>query len=338
MYFKFQMLFMILLFFNLYCENFESSDSSQFSAPTLKFLENRREDYLKDVFEENERLIPLKGLLDEAISCEQLGFFGYHGCCSDFRIFQDLIRIGIEEILEIPIKKDFHFLRIPGDKLYTYNTPAEIFENYQDDIDDLREDESAQLLSLQLAMYRGCAPDNGNCSIGFLAYNYSMNTIDYAKQLERFFDCLGIDVNQAANAFEIGKKMLPRENGSLLQFFDMSHAHTNGIPYHFADQFAYPAHEGGMPIDKENVVSNYIREGKKFPQIRLVISNRNVLNPNSPLTIKRYENIDPKTIDQYEEALRTFYRMQTVNLKKKAHYQSLLMSLWSLSDNVHVNL
>jgi len=329
MYFMFQLLFIMISSFTLFAENLCVADSASFFPPSKRFLECRGDDYLERVFDENERLIPLKGLLDEAVDNEQLGFFGYNGCCSDFRIYQDLIRIGIEEILGIHVRNDFHFLRIPGDSRYTHNTPAEIFENYRSDIDDLREEASSQLLSLQLAMYRGCASDNGSCSIGFFADNYAINTVDYAKQLELFFDMLGLNTNQTAEAFEIGRKLLPVEYGALLQFFDMSHTLADGAPYDFVDMFAYPSHTGGKNIETKKKISNYIGKGKQFPQIRLVISNRHVLNPYSPLTIKRYDNLDEKIVKQYEEAIRNFYKAQTVNEEKRALYKSLLLSQWS---------
>ena len=43
-------------------------------------------------------------VFDTAIAAEKDGFFGYHGARKEFRIYQDIIRFGIEEILGIPIK------------------------------------------------------------------------------------------------------------------------------------------------------------------------------------------------------------------------------------------
>jgi hypothetical protein len=57
-------------------------------------------------------LIPF---FDTIASNENWGHIGYHGATQDYRIYQDIIRLTVEEILGIPIRKDFQFLRIPGD-------------------------------------------------------------------------------------------------------------------------------------------------------------------------------------------------------------------------------
>jgi hypothetical protein len=102
----------------------------------------------------------------------------------------------------------------------------------------------------------------------------------------------------------------------------MSHFDKQKKPYHFADMFAYPSRTGGKNIETENKVSTYIRKGKKFPQIRLVVSTQHVLNPNYPLIIKRYDNLNRETIERYEEALRNFYKTRTVNEEKKGSLSS----------------
>jgi hypothetical protein len=300
---------------------------SSFISPSTVYMHKKGPQYIKEVFQENERLIPLMALFDLARSNETLGFFGYHGSSSDFRIYQDLIRLGLEEILGISIKKDFHFLRIPGETPYNLRQVSD-FTSIYSMIDDLDKNICAQLLSLQLSLYRGCAPDKGSCSIGFLADNYSISSIDYTNQIAHFFTLLGLDPEQARVVYEKAKGILPQENGILLQFFDLSHENSNGSLYEFLDRFAYASKAGGEPLEGQIPPSQYILESKMFPQLRLVIGNQHLLNPSSLVTIKRYDGIDPTIIENYEEVLRSFYRSQSVDEKQKEHYKCLLLSQW----------
>lgn len=57
------------------------------------------------------------------------GFFGYHGCSSRFRIFQDVLRSLFEEGLGFDVPQDFQFLRIPGDPLFDIkNTKSDFYK------------------------------------------------------------------------------------------------------------------------------------------------------------------------------------------------------------------
>ncbi len=69
-------------------------------------------------------------LFNDLISHEHYGFIGYHAAPQAVRVYQDIIKIYITEILGIPIRDDFQFLRIPGDSRLNYNNAKEFLEEY----------------------------------------------------------------------------------------------------------------------------------------------------------------------------------------------------------------
>ena len=310
------------------------ADETPFASPTELFVEAHGLDQIKRGLKNNQVPISFYKLFEKAQSNEVFGFFGYHGSCRDFRIYQDLIRIGIEEVLDLPIRKDFHFLRIPGDMAYDLEGTADFFELYPY-VYDLSAEQQARLVSLQIALYNECLTGGtGSCPTGFFATNSSLTTVNYPNKLKAFFQLLGIDPEKVNQAFKIGRDLLPDDRGVLLQFFDMSHKNGGLAFYDLLDMHAYASHPLGTPYGDE-LPSHYLfsydvlKYPSVYPQLRLVVSNRHTLNPNSSILIKRYDDIDPREIKKYENALRRFFQQQKINKQQKDRYRTQLESLWN---------
>ena len=54
-------------------------------------------------------------------------FFGYHGMSQNNRLFQDILKGVFEEVLEIPMRDDFYFLRIPGESTWDWKNGKHTF-------------------------------------------------------------------------------------------------------------------------------------------------------------------------------------------------------------------
>ncbi|MFI5344125.1 MAG: hypothetical protein ACHQUC_07890 [Chlamydiales bacterium] len=54
-------------------------------------------------------------------------FFGYHGMTQRSRLFQDILRVVFETVLEIPLPKNFYFFRIPSNKAFHWEKGADSF-------------------------------------------------------------------------------------------------------------------------------------------------------------------------------------------------------------------
>lgn len=54
-------------------------------------------------------------------------FFGYHGMSQDSRLFQDILKVLFEEVLNIQLPHNFYFLRIPGSTSWNWENGKESF-------------------------------------------------------------------------------------------------------------------------------------------------------------------------------------------------------------------
>jgi hypothetical protein len=67
-------------------------------------------------------------LLLAIVDHEELpGFFGYHGCSQQYRIYQDILKAVFEELVQTPLPDDFQFMRIPGDPEFDLEEGAKTF-------------------------------------------------------------------------------------------------------------------------------------------------------------------------------------------------------------------
>ncbi len=279
-------------------------------------------------------------LFDKIAKKEDWGHIGYHGSTQEFRFFQDVIRFTIEEILAIKIKKNFHFLRIPGDSDLNLDTIKE-FVNYwgEDNVNNRDSIRSKQLLSLNFGIYSNFK-SKGSCSVKLFANDKSSKPINYINQLIPFYEKMGIKNNEAElkKLHKIFSKCINSDSGIMLQFSENSHLSCSPKEaYNFADKLCYPAKSGGYRYDEKLISAHFKRAMSEdymnnvadiSDQIRLLINNKHTLNPLSHLSIQRWDLVDGQTVESYEKEMRQNIRKLTFDNKKVVKYHDSLMKEW----------
>lgn len=262
------------------------------------------------------------------------GFLGYHGDSLDFLIYQDIIRIVMEEIVELPVKKNFHFLAVPLDPVLEIQTKAQLAQVFTE------HDDPAQLL------YETTFPLNftiwgnhnrlGLNTIENFTKDEPVKPLGYKKRLKWFFGRLGIKESHIDDLFKTANEKLPRSTGVILQFFDES-----TTPYAFAKKIAYPAYPNGY-IAENRTVDEYYEDESYVPpyphEVRLLLSNKRTLNPSSPLKIVRYTpHLSGATLASYEKALRDKVKQLKFNKSRRDAYKIDLLATWGAKaiDEAH---
>jgi hypothetical protein len=269
---------------------------------------------------------------------EEWGHLGYHGANQGFRVYQDVIRLVVEEILQIPVREDFHFLRAPGDpELNLYNLTE--FSRYhgKDNVDNKTDERAKQLLSMNFAIWSNF-DHSGSFSLYLFVDNFSKTSIDYSKELIPFFKALGIPKEELHALFNVGRQFLNEDGGILLQLSESSHLNDPlGEAYNFADEQLYPCKRGGYQYGSYPISNHYERiftdlylEHKLdcAPQLRLLINNKNTLNPYSFLTIRRYDLYPEDLIKSYEDSLREKVKKLPFDPDKATKCREKLLDLW----------
>lgn len=261
-----------------------------------------------------------RNLFDRVWHREEPGFLGYHGSTQEYRIYQDIIRLILEEHIKISVRKDFHFFRIPADPQFHHRTLQE-YGDYQWNYSP------THFFCMNYALY-GNFQYPGSCSYYYFAENSSQTYLDYETKLVWLFNKLGIDPSTIHEVFTIGRYHLDAEKGILIQVFDMSHFNPWKDYYELSDEQC-----GGFA----NAPISEIVQGTSptsFPwQIRMLMSNRHTLNPYSSLVIKRYDTLDPQVIRDYEQELREFIRSLAPEKEKIEQYKKELFACWEVIDD-----
>jgi len=258
------------------------------------------------------------------INQETPGFIGYHATCSNFRLFQDLIRWIIEEKLQLSIREDFHFLRIPGEGFLTYHS-SQAFLSDVSDIEDSLPHIRPHLLSLNISLFQSYYFMTDFTPRFFIQNTTAITPPNYWSLLLDFAEKAGLKRQEIEEVIAQGLKILSEDRGILLQFFDRS------IDYQFTDTHFYPASTYGKPIHFQQP-SAYLLSSKliRFPQLRLVINEKDVLNPYSPLCMKRYDLLSEEKRKEYENTLRALIRSAIHDSAKAQQLREKLLSLWAL--------
>ncbi len=274
---------------------------------------------------------------NEIAAQEDWGHIGYHGTNQQFRIFQDIIRFTVEEILAIPIREDFHFLRIPGDMDLNLKNREEFIAYWGKKTDNRKELRAKQLLSLNFGIYSNFDLW-GSCSLNFFVHDFSISKKDYVKLLTPFYKQLEISPSALYCLFDIAKKWLDGDQGILLQFSENSHLKDpNHEAFNFADEFCYPAKRGGglygigtISNQYEEIFSDeYVNQEMDIaPQLRLILSNRVTLNPYSNLIVRRWDLHDEETIANYEAEMRNYIRNLKYDEVSVQYFKSNLLKTW----------
>lgn len=277
-------------------------------------------------------------LFNSIAESESWGHIGYHGANQDFRIYQDIIRHVVEQILSIPIRSDFHFLRIPGDTDLNLNSIKE-FHDYWGKLNNKGDAKAKQLLSFNLGIYAN-HDVKGSCSLHLFIHDKSKNDINYIRQLTPFFNSLGIDPENLRQLFDIAHQRLFLDGGVLIKMGENSHlTHPEHLAYIYSDELCYPAKRGGH-VYGNSLFSNHIErmmtdlylhhELDIAPQYRLLINNKAVLNPYGPFEFKRWDLYDSATVELYENEMKAAISSLKYDEEKVAAYRQYLLDLWQL--------
>jgi hypothetical protein len=106
-----------MLFFSLSTIAVVQADSVE--SPIQQFLELYSIEEIQYNLRLDDVTLAYNDLFQKAASYESEGFIAYHGDSLDYRIYQDAIRLTLQEVIGIQIPQDFHFLDIPcfGDEI-----------------------------------------------------------------------------------------------------------------------------------------------------------------------------------------------------------------------------
>lgn len=291
---------MILLFI-CFLSIFNSRDIQgfEFVSPTKQYVNEVTLDQIKYNLRGKGVGLDYREVFDKAIAEEKVGFMGYHGDNLDFLVYQEIIRIFIEEVLEIPIRKDFHFVSTPFRINDSIGSLEDLFKLFVNDV------YYSQIIldntfPLNFSLY-----SNHNRLGLNTVLNFSKNVGDGAnlqrKELRYIFEKLEMDSDLLEAIYDISHEYLDSQAGIFLQFFDNS-----TIPYEFGNARGYASYPNGF-IAENDLISEYFLNNHlvEFPQeLRLVLDVSGILNPKSPITIKRYTKIQPGKFKAWEQKLR----------------------------------
>lgn len=317
-------------------KNFEMPESVKpaYKAPTERFVELYNYEIILQTLRDKGMSLEHRNFFEHIISHEELGFFGYHSSTQGFRIFQDIIRLVLEEVCGLDIKPDFHFLRIPGGALLNRQDAKQFLKDYPS-VSDHQEDQKEQLLSMNYTLF-GNFNNFGECSIYYFTANRSASSVVFQAKLRVLFDLLGLPLEVIPELFAIGHPLANSENAVLFQFFDFSHYNAFQLPYALVDQMCYASFPIGIPEGTSKRMSQHYlgTESSAFTrQFRLVINNSHILNPYGALFIKRYERTDPEVVKKYEVQLREVIRKLSFDPAKAKQYRNLLLKLWGQTND-----
>lgn len=264
-------------------------------------------------------------LFDKAIAVEYIGFLGYHGDSLEFLVYQDVIRIIVEEILEIPVRKDFHFLSTPlrtNDSIQSLEELSKLFVN----------DVYYSPLLIKSTFPLNFTIYSNHNRLGFnTVLNFSKNAGDRTdlqrKELQYMFGELGIDLALLNLIYDLSHQYLDSKTGVLLQVFDNS-----TVPYEFGNRIGYASYPNGFIADN-SLIGEYFFEGHfaNSPQeLRLVLDVRGALNPSSPITMKRYTKIQPGKLKAWEQKLRELIRSSSFDPVKRDEVRQDLLHKWAV--------
>lgn len=315
------LLLRIIFIFSFFC--FELKLESR-SFPTTAFLEEHSKEVVDSVLKNygmNSLDAQLFHLLVEG---ENENFIGYHAGCSDYRIFQDIIRCVMEEKLGISIPEDFHFLRVPCDDKLVYSSAAFFIEDFVSRFSifaDSKPEIRQHILSLNTCLYRSYrAP--WDLTPRYYLENRPWTQPDFWMYLKDFFEEVGLKGEAVERLVDLSKKWLPSDRGFILQFFDESENHS------FLDTHFYAAHSGGMP-HKQWSPSYLLMHPLINLQLRLVIDNQHVLNPfRSPLKMRRLDNLSLEESSIYHLKMKEYIQELSVEEEKKEEFLRKLFYLW----------
>lgn len=257
------------------------------------------------------------------MAAEVTGFIGYHGDSLDFLIYQDIIRIAVEEILSIPIRKDFHFVSTPLNRQHAMQSLEKLSlefvkEGYQPLV------VAKNTFPLNFTIYANHNRLGLNSIINF-SQNIGHNSLSNRHDLKMFFDELGLDSELVNILYDLAYQHLESTTGVLLQFFD-----TSTSPYSFANACSYASYPNGFITDNRLIQEFFLENSSgEYPQeLRLMLNLHGTLNPYCPLLIKRYTKLQPSKLKGWEQALRQVLQASAYDQQKIDELRQTLLQNW----------
>lgn len=293
----------------------------EYVAPTKKYVEayGGRKKLIKALKNVRGDLKYLE-LFDTVSDNEKLGFSGYYVWGMSYRIYQDIIRLLIEEIVQIPVKEDFHFFAFPGDPKYNLEPIPEVFKHSILPNDYLR---------LSYSIYGSLYWYGEHCPYRLFYGTFDVQECYFTRILTQKFTDLGMDSSEIGALFEIGNETFQGDSGVILQIFDLSHEYGKRT-YELADQYF-----NTQPHDFSNYVSQKLGVANTYKWMNytayhtMFLSNKGTLNPFSALSINRCDAYPKEVTKQYLERLREKVRTLDYSQEKAEAYRNLLLDLWA---------
>lgn len=260
-------------------------------------------------------------LFDKAIEEEKIGFIGYHGDSLSFLIYQDIIKVVVEEVLGLDVRKDFHFFAPPLQRRGEPESLMELSLHFKKEGYLARKVLKATF-PLNFSLYSNHSNSGWN-SVQHFSLGGKEESKLKRRELSLFFERAGIDPEVIGDLYQLAYQHLDDKAGVLLQLFDLSQD-----PYAFINGEAYPSRPNGFIAENRQVGSYFMEcSSSSFPEeLRLFLSLKGTLNPGSPLSIKRYTKIQPGKLKAWETDLRRVIRALPVNREARENLKLELES------------
>lgn len=293
------------------------------TSPTLVFLEHHPSNVIHYVLRQYDATSKDDQLFEKLIQNEDDSFIGYHAGSSNYMLFQDIIKTVIKEKLDIPVRDDFHFLRVPGNPNLTYPSADSFINQFLRNyplFNDNRPDTRIHILSLNTNLYQSYDLP-WDLTPRYYLENKPWTNPDFWDYLEEFFTKSGLDSEQVRSVVEEVLQYIPQNRGMIMQFFDPTADHS------FLDTHFYVSHSGGNPVEGWKP-AQFLRNPLINKQLRLVIDNKHILNPFGQLKIERYDSMTKRQRAAYHRALTKAIRRLAIDALRSHAFRAELMDHW----------
>ncbi len=299
-------------------------------SPSQRFMDAHSLNKINQVLKQYGMTAKDLSLFKEIIGQEGDGFLGYQSGSSTVRLFQDLIALIVKQVLQIPIKEDFVFTRVPGDAAFLYDRALDFLNEKGQNIPplgwDTEPDIRQHILSLNMNLYQSYdAP--WDLTPRYFLENTTWTHANVKEIIKPFFASLGIGGAAVDRLWSEALDLLPHDRGYILQFFDRS------SDYAFTKEHSYIAYSGGKPHPQySNHEVLFDRTAVNFPQIRLVMGNASTLNPYSDLSVVRYDGMTDEERKIYESKLSSLLETLSFVPNKVFETRKRLLDLFNLAN------
>lgn len=209
---------------------------------------------------------------------------------------------------------------------------------------DTQKQQQRLLISLNTALFaHHTLPPESTVHIFASGQSVDIDSIDFEKkmlkELQNFASMSGFSAAVAKKCIELTKDVFELESGVLLQFFAPSSSSL--------DEVTYLCSTFGEPLRDESsakTVSEYLVtfDPKKFeklifpgmapillhPQVRLLATNSETLNPYSWLKVKVYTTIPEEKLFDFQQSLRELLERHPPDQQKSAAFKKELENQW----------